>query len=196
MFPIVTVENQGSFAAKIAGVIVGSNLVGAAVFLIARRRRAGPVSRPTHTRPSFTDAQLQDLAARFASAAIPKAEWTHAAHLAVGLWHVDRYGPEEALTRLRGGIRRLNDSHGTPNSTTGGYHETVTRAYVVLFTELLAAGAPGTLLAERLLAVLTGPLGARDALLEYYSREKLFSPHAREVWEEPDLHPLNARERP
>ena len=37
--PIVAVENEGSFAAKIAGVIVGSNLVGAAIFFIARRRR-------------------------------------------------------------------------------------------------------------------------------------------------------------
>ena len=31
--------------------------------------------------PPPTEAELQDLAARFASVAIPKAEWTHAAHL-------------------------------------------------------------------------------------------------------------------
>ena len=146
--------------------------------------------------PPPTEAELQDLAARFASVAIPKTEWTHAAHLAVGLWHVDRYGPEEALARLRGGIRRLNDTHGTPNSTTGGYHETVTRAYLVLFAEFLAMGAPGTPLSERLQVVLRGPLGTKDFLLRYYSREKLFSEQARARWEEPDLRPLNLPDGP
>ena len=145
---------------------------------------------------SLTEAELDDLAARFAAATIPKTEWTHAAHLAVGLWHVDRYGPEEALTRLRAGIRRLNDSHGTLNSATSGYHETVTRAYVALFAELLAAEGPRTPLAERLQVVLGGPLVARDLLLNYYSREKLFSPRARGSWEEPDIRPLALRDGP
>ena len=145
---------------------------------------------------SLAEADLQDLAARFAAATIPKAEWTHAAHLAVGLWHVDRYGPEEALTRLRAGIRRLNDTHGTLNSATSGYHETVTRAYVVVFADLLAVGAPAMPLAERLRAVLEGPLGARDLLLNYYSRPKLVSPRARESWEEPALRPLSGQDGP
>ena len=38
--PIVAVEDRSAFAAKISGVIVGSNLLGAAIFQIARRRRA------------------------------------------------------------------------------------------------------------------------------------------------------------
>jgi hypothetical protein len=39
VFPIVEVASPGAFAAKIAGVIVGANLLGAAIFLVAQRRR-------------------------------------------------------------------------------------------------------------------------------------------------------------
>ena len=39
VFPIVQVESRGLFAAKILGVIGGANLLGAAVFLVAARRR-------------------------------------------------------------------------------------------------------------------------------------------------------------
>jgi hypothetical protein len=139
-----------------------------------------------------TEAELEAFALRFGAAAVPKAEWTHAAHLAVGLWHVARHGPDEALLRLRTGIRRLNDSHGTPNSPTGGYHETVTRAYVVLFGELLAKDQGRTPLVEHLHAVLTGPLGEREALLRHYSKERLFSPEARAAWIEPDREPFGS----
>lgn len=197
IFPIVVVEDQGSFAVKIAGVILGSNVVGAAIYRVARRPRAAVPSRSGSAgRVALTDLELQDLAARFESAAIPKTEWTHAAHLSVGLWHVDRYGAEEALARLRAGIRRLNDAHGTINSATSGYHETITRAYVVLFAELLAAESPGMPLARRLAAVLEGPLGAREALFRHYSRARLLSPEARATWQEPDLRPLTSRESP
>ena len=56
------------------------------------------------------------LAARFTALTLPKEAWTHAAHLTVGTWHVDRYGAADALPRLRAGIRRLNESHGNENT--------------------------------------------------------------------------------
>jgi hypothetical protein len=68
----------------------------------------------------------------FKRCVVPAKEWTHAAHLVVGLWHVHRHGAADALVRLRTGIRRLNESHGGVNSTTNGYHETITAAYVQL----------------------------------------------------------------
>jgi hypothetical protein len=133
---------------------------------------------------------LGRFAARFAACEIPHAEWTHEAHLAVGTWYVDRYGPEEALDRLRGGIRRLNDSHGTPNSTTRGYHETITRAYVLLIAEFLESAPPAMPLGERLGQLLAGPIAERDVLLRFWSRERLLSPQARAGWLEPDLAPV------
>ena len=58
---------------------------------------------------------------------MPKAEWTHEAHLRVGLWHLLRYPEGEALRRLRDGIRRYNTACGVAKTEASGYHETITR---------------------------------------------------------------------
>jgi hypothetical protein len=133
--------------------------------------------------------ELDDLVRRFDEAAVPAAEFTHAAHLAVGAWHVHRYGRTVALERLRAGILRLNRAHGTPNSDTRGYHETITRAYVALLDDFVTArrdlDAAGCVR-----ALLASPLARRDALLRYYSSELLRSVAARRDWVEPDLRPL------
>jgi hypothetical protein len=128
------------------------------------------------------------LVGRFLDRTLPKAEWTHQAHLMVGAWHVDRHGPDEALERLRTGIRALNDSHGTINSATSGYHETITRAYVRVIASVL--GPSRLPLDERVASLLSGWTGERDALLRYYSRDTLMSPRARAEWVEPDLQQL------
>ena len=62
----------------------------------------------------------EDLVAAFRDGTLPRAEWTHVAHLRVGAWHVHRHGAAMALELLRDGIRRLNDRHGTVNSDTSG----------------------------------------------------------------------------
>jgi hypothetical protein len=133
---------------------------------------------------------VDDLAARFQSCTLPKTEWTHQAHLLVGLWHVHRYGAEEALARLRIGITRLNESHGCVNTTTNGYHETITAAYLTLLTDYLENGPSDLALAERAARLLESPLADRNALFTFYSRERLMSVAARMGHVEPDLAPL------
>jgi hypothetical protein len=135
-------------------------------------------------------ADLDALAARFAEAAIPAAEWTHHAHLTVGCWHVARFGPDAALERLRAGIRRLNAAHGTIESDTRGYHETITRAFVRLLDGFLRGRPGGESLTATVAALLASPLAAREVLLRYYSKATLFSVAARRGWVEPDLEPL------
>ena len=139
---------------------------------------------------SYVDADIDALVARFEAAAIPAAEWTHHAHLTVGTWHVARYGADAALERMRAGIRQLNAAHGTIDSDTRGYHETITCAYVRLLAAFLATRPAGEPLATTVAALLAGPLAARDALARHYSRERLLSIAARRVWIEPDLAPL------
>jgi hypothetical protein len=135
-------------------------------------------------------AGLDELAARFAAATIPASDWTHQTHLTIGAWHVARFGPEAALDRLRAGIRRLNAAHGTIDSDTRGYHETITCAYVRLLTAFLRARPDGEALPESVAALLSSPLAARDPLTRHYSKTLLFSAAARRGWVEPDLAPL------
>lgn len=132
---------------------------------------------------------LDDLVLSFQGQTLPKADWTHGAHLAVGLWHVARFGPGEALDRLRTGIRRLNEAHGVVNSDTSGYHETITRAYVILLSQWREAHQLER--TDDLVAPLrASAIAAPDVLLHFYSREHLFSPRARAEWVEPDRLPL------
>jgi hypothetical protein len=106
------------------------------------------------------------------------------------MWHVSRFGATDALTRLRHGIRRLNESNGVLNSATGGYHETITWAYVQLLTAFAQRHADAPV-AERVARLLAGPLAERSALLKFYSRDRLESAEARLGLVEPDLRPLD-----
>jgi hypothetical protein len=46
-----------------------------------------------------TGVELDELVRRFHACEVPKPEWTHAAHLSVGLWRVSRYGDPRAHCR-------------------------------------------------------------------------------------------------
>lgn len=135
---------------------------------------------------------VERLVGGFRDRALPPAEWTHAAHLAVGTWFVLRHGVDGAVERLREGIRGLNDAHGTPNSDTRGHHETITRAYLLLIAERIGALGSGATPAACARAVLASPLAARDALLAFYSEDRLLSVAARRGWVGPDRRPLPA----
>jgi len=136
-----------------------------------------------------TDSELHDLVVRFENATLSASEWTHSAHLVTGLWHARTFSEADALNRLRQGILRLNAAHGTPNTDTRGYHETITRAYLVLLVRF-AGTNPELTVGAMAQALLASDLAKRDALFSYYSRDVLMSVAARRGWIEPDLRPL------
>jgi hypothetical protein len=135
--------------------------------------------------------EVERLVARFEDGTLPKAEWTHRAHLAVALWYGTRLPFEEALVAMRDGIQRNNAAHGVVTTPTGGYHETITRFYMRVICEYVAReeverGADWAVRVNRLLA----RYGARDLPLRHYTKDRLMSPEARFGWVEPDLHPI------
>ena len=136
-----------------------------------------------------TDSELHDLVVRFENATLSASEWTHSAHLVTGLWHARTFSEADALNRLRQGILRLNAAHGTPNTDTRGYHETITRAYLVLLVRF-AGTNPELTVGAMAQALLASDLAKRDALFSYYSRDVLMSVAARRGWIAPDLRPL------
>ena len=140
-----------------------------------------------------TPPPLHVLAEMFRAAKLPRAQWTHLAHLRVGAWHVHHFGATEALVRLRHGIRALNVANETANTPTSGYHETITAAYVALIGEWLAAAdlaLPALPLEQKVEQMLSGPVGDRAVLLRFWSQETLMSPAARAAWVAPDRAPL------
>jgi hypothetical protein len=139
----------------------------------------------------MTALPLDALVAAFRDETLPRGEWTHAAHLRVGAWHVHHHGAGTTLALLRARITRLNERHGTVNSDTSGYHETITVAYVKLIEAFLATFAPEVALEARVEALLAGPLGDRALLFRFWSRETLLSAAARRGWVPPDLAPLS-----
>lgn len=112
---------------------------------------------------------------------LPKPAWTHEAHVSVCWATLAQQNPADALDHLRTAIRSYNESVGTANTDTDGYHETITRYYV---------GAVAALRDRPLVEVLAHPTCSRTAALEHWSRDLLFSVAARHAWVEPDLHPL------
>lgn len=117
---------------------------------------------------------------------LPKAAWTHEAHIATCAWLVlERPDilPERDLPDL---IRRYNESVGGVNDATQGYHETITQVYIRAVRSALRR-IEGEAFADRINALLCAPEGRRDWPLRFYSRELLFSEEARLGWVEPDL---------
>jgi hypothetical protein len=136
-------------------------------------------------------AAVPRLVAQFEDCTLPKHEWTHRAHLTVGLWYASRLPYEEALVRVRQGIMRLNAVHGVPTTTTRGYHETITRFYVRVLCDYVASEEerPTGSWPERV-ARLLARYGDHELPLRHYTKNLLMSPEARFGWVEPDLLPL------
>jgi hypothetical protein len=152
------------------------------------RSAPSPVLRPP-TAP-FTADEIRDLADAFERGAVPRAAWTHHAHLVVALWCLVYYGFEEGGERVRAGIQRLNAANGVPQTPEGGYHETITRFYLWAIRRHLGEAPRGASIAE-LASTLIAAWGDKNRPLEYYSRERLMSWEARTGWVEPDLRPMD-----
>ena len=135
------------------------------------------------------DAEIARVAGKFLDRSLPKPEWTHAAHFAVTLWLM-RHRPALDLSKeLPGLIRAYNEVTGTPNTDSSGYHETITQASLAAARARLIA-SPDRPLHEILDGLLASPMGESKWLLDYWSREKLFSVQARRHWLAPDLKPF------
>jgi hypothetical protein len=136
-----------------------------------------------------TDAQVAALAAGLLDHSLPKDQWTHAAHLTATLYLVRTR--DAGLERdMPGIIRTYNVAVGGVNDDHGGYHETITQAYLAAIRAFAATLPPGLGDGEAAARLLATPLGDKAWPLGFWSRERLFSVAARRGWVEPDLKPL------
>jgi hypothetical protein len=132
------------------------------------------------------DATIRRVGEAMLACALPKAEWTHEAHLSTCAWLILERPDIVPERDLPGLIRRYNESVGGVNDDTQGYHETITQAFIVAVRTFLARSGEGDL-SERVNALLLADEGRRDWPLRFYSRDLLFSKEARLGRVEPDL---------
>ena len=128
-----------------------------------------------------------DFLAAFEEGGLPKEAFHHRDHVRVAWLCLRRHGLEAGAARFVGALRRFAERHGVP----GLYHETVTRAWILLVWAALDVEGPGGAFDAFLLA--HPRLGEKDALRDFYSPERLASPAARAAFLEPDLRPLPER---
>ena len=123
----------------------------------------------------------------FTTAALPEENWTHRSHLRVAWLFSSRHTLDEAHVLMRVGIIRLNAAQGLVETPARGYHETITRVWLMLVRSLMSE-FPAT--ASAVFVDDAGAWLAREALFRHYSRERLLSVEARARYVEPDLEPL------
>ena len=143
----------------------------------------------TEYRPRLfkSDAEIAHLGEGLLARTLPKAEWTHEAHLAATTWLLTQRPDVDVDQRLPDIIRRYNESVGGVNSDSEGYHETITRVFLHGVRLFLAEADSHEPLHELVNELLLSPMGRRDWPLRFYTPQRLFSVEARREWVPPDI---------
>jgi hypothetical protein len=138
---------------------------------------------------SFASAERAPITLRnFDACAIPLEQWNHRAHLTVAYLLLRECPLEEATRRMREGVMRYNAANGIEQTPAGGYHETLTVAWMRIMDSVMRTyGHEDD--AERFLAQHPHLL-SKVMLRLFYSRQRIMSHQARHGWVEPDLAPL------
>ena len=131
-----------------------------------------------------SDKEIETLVKRFENKTLPKSEWTHQAHLAVGLYYLHHHTIHESLCIMKARIITYNESVGGVNSATEGYHETLTVFWLSILDNYLKENKRETL-CETCNEFFASKFFSKDLPLQYYDKEKLFSVEARSTWVEP-----------
>jgi len=137
-----------------------------------------------------SDADVVRVGEGLLAADLPRAEWTHEAHLGATAYLLLRHPEVDLDAELPGLIRRCNESVGGVNSDSEGYHETITRVFLHGIRVFLGEADLREPLHDIVNELLLSPMGAREWPLRFYSPALLFSVEARRSWVPPDLSAL------
>lgn len=129
---------------------------------------------------------IYKLVKSFEERTIEKREWTHAAHLTVGLYYMKRLPFAVARNVMRDGIHSLNDRHGTPNTDSSGYHETLTVFWLKQIWNFIDSRTDNDDLAALANGLIRNHKDSSQPLM-FYSSELLFSAKARLDYYPPDI---------
>lgn len=129
-----------------------------------------------------------ELLRRFEAADLTIEQWNHRRHVRVAWCYLTRLPFDEAVARMRAGLKALLPVFGIAESLNVGYHETITVAWMRLVAGTIARYGPGADSRE-FLAEQT-QFGSKRVLRLFYSKERLISEQAKREFVEPDLTPF------
>lgn len=131
---------------------------------------------------------LQRFIGEFEAGTYPIDKWKHREHVIMASWYLLKLTTHEATPTIRAGIQRYNVSQGGQNTSTSGYHETLTILWIHILASALQSAKGDVLTRVRAMAA---EFGMKAGLYhDYYSYDVLESVEARYQWMEPDLKPL------
>ena len=133
------------------------------------------------------DAEIVRIGEGLLARTLPRADWTHEAHLAATTYLLTRRPDIDLDRELPGIIRGYNESVGAVNSDSEGYHETITQVFLHGARLFLAEADEADPLHELVNELLLSPMGRRDWPLRFYTPERLFSVEARREFIPPDI---------
>ncbi len=128
--------------------------------------------------------EVAALVAAFEAGAIGPTEFTHTAHIAVGLAYLDASPLSEAADRMRRSLCQFLERHEL-----SAYHETLTVFWMRLLDHLARTRYAKLPLWERINRTIASH-GSRRPVDAHYSSKVIASAAARASWIEPDLLPL------
>jgi hypothetical protein len=130
----------------------------------------------------------ENLVKAFTDCTLPKAEWTHEAHLITGLWLLARHG-DQAQSEMRTRLLRYNESVGGVNDDHNGYHETQTVFWLWAIQEMMADDDGKLYWNQDTLddLIFDETLADRNLWAEFYSKERMMGVEARRGYVAPDL---------
>ena len=119
---------------------------------------------------------------------LPKAAWTHAAHVAVTGYYAFDAPPEMVYDRMKRGILYFNSCVGVVNGPDSGYHDTLTRFWSNTISEAIRNGVRTSRFDAAVRAVER--FGEdRDLPRLFYSFDVVRDRRARTEWISPDRSP-------
>ncbi|MEM8857182.1 MAG: hypothetical protein AAGD96_02615 [Chloroflexota bacterium] len=138
----------------------------------------------------LTKQETQNIVEGFFDKSLPIKEWTHLAHLIVGLYVVREHDLESSLMIMREGIKAYNVAAGGENTDTSGYHESITVLFVHALHAFIQHVGQHRSFLDQVELLQSSILVQKPFMFRFYSREQLFTVEARLGWVEPKLRPL------
>ena len=127
----------------------------------------------------------------FEECTLPFEQWTHRSHVKVAFLYLRTFPFDQALARIRFGIKKYNAAHQVPEGPTSGYNETTTQAFLRLIAATMQAyGETFATASADSFCDAHPQLLTKHALRSFYSPEARMHPLAKTEFVEPDLAPL------